>query len=71
MKTGEASYRQSRAPRVVHARIQDTSETNPDQRKRSDLSQRAQRRLLESEERRRKRKARRKSSREKADSPDT
>ena len=69
MKTGEASYRQSRAPKIAHPVLQQSEEAAPDLRKSAAPSQRAQRRQRASEERRQKRKARRRSSRD--ESPKT
>ena len=60
MKTGEATYRQSRAPRNVRQAVQKGAEPGPDDHTKSSApSSRTQRRMLESEERRRKRKQRR------------
>jgi hypothetical protein len=63
MKSGEGSYRQSRAPKTVRPMIRPEHEERAMDHKAPELSTRTQRRLLESEERRAKRKARRDSKR--------
>ena len=71
MKRNESSFRHSHALKAARPVLHQELVAGPENRRSSnDLSQRAQRRLRESEERRRERKARRRERKAKSTSPE-